>query len=358
MLDVPIAYGSCYSRALHDTGIREAIRRGEIRIHPAPLDEQFQPSSLDVRVGRVVVFDQQAQRKYVKTPLELTDRFGKNYPDRKNLPILIPSNCMARIYLHERITLDQHETSVDLRSGRGRIFLKLNSRFLYWNESVLCDPSVEPHVDVWNLNSSPIQLYGHDRFAQIFFHPTTTKGNGAIVNDQAKAGELALQIGNPETIGPYVLFRAGDHVFKPNANGVIDTRIQREDDCEQVSLEKTVVLNFGDCAIVQLHPKIQIPNNLGIHILHRLPPEQESFSTKPNSSFLSFEPNRCNAGWVDPGYIGNVTAHIWANRCGMSIKKGDPVALGLFVLYDTPVERKYGSTTILSTHQHSKGTPR
>lgn len=357
MLDVPIQYSSCYSRVLHDKGIREAIRKGEIQIHPAPSDEQFQPASLDVRIGRVVVFDQEAQRKYAKNPPELTDRFGKHYPDSKNLPILIPSNCMAKIYLHERIALQQHETSVDLRSGRGRIFLKLHSRFLYWNESVLCDPSVEPHVDVWNLNSSPIQLYGQDRFAQVFFHPTTTQGNGRVVTDGAKAAELASQIGNPETIGPYVLFRAGDYLFKPSTKGVIDTRVQRKEDCEEISLEKTVVLNFGDCAIVQLNPKVQIPNNLGIHILHRLQSEQESFHTAPNPIFLSFEPNRCNAGWVDPGYIGNVTAHIWVNRCGMSIKKGNAAALGLFVLYDTPVERQYGSTTILNTHQHSKGTP-
>ena len=59
---------------LHDRGIQEAIARKDLVIDPFPEDEQFQPASLDVKIGMVKIYDRKARNKTIEVSEETRNK--------------------------------------------------------------------------------------------------------------------------------------------------------------------------------------------------------------------------------------------------------------------------------------------
>lgn len=349
---------------LSDRGIRRALHKGKIRFEPAPEDGQIQPASLDIRIGRMRVFDPLAQRcnaqihndkglqRLVEDPEE--ELVFTNYPDHRDIPIDIPPDSLFEVYLHETIQNKRgYDITADLRSGRGRWGFDLHSTFLEqgpWGT----------YLSVRNTNPNTIRLYGQSRFAQLFFHPRKPRGNGYAVQDHRQAARIADMIsdGSLQTLGPFVLFQAGQHAFTfKKKRGGIDTKKKYAEGrlYHRHTLEQPFFLQTGKPHIIQLEPRINLPANIGIQLLHLVPYAHEPGHFGPDPAMLWLEPHRANAGWVDPGYAGHITAHPYRRKTGTVIHRGDAIALGVLIKFAQPVARPYGSKHLNSHYQNSAG---
>lgn len=332
---------------LSDKGIRREIGNGNLAVSDFE-DSQIQPSSLDLRIGKVHLFDQsyrkiEAQRLAKLPPEELmtaepSDNPSIIFEDKKDLQIDLPSKSSAQIFFHENIH-SNFPTRVDLRSSRGRLGLEILS---HDRES----------VSVLNYNPNTIRLYGQTPFAQMFFTPSNPL-DGYMVYDEKEAQKIGKALGIP-TLGPYTLFSLGEHAFRFKHTGLTDTKNLREEDNETLSTNK-LIIPVNETVICQLSPRIDLPSDIGIQILHNILFMQNSGHIHPDSNHFLIEGHICNAGWVDPGYKGNLTAHIRRTKTPGEYNKGQPLALGVFFKYHEPVERPYG--TIGNHYQDSKGSP-
>jgi len=63
--NIPVSFFAGVERRLllHGGGIRKAIQAGDIVIDPEVDENQLQPATLDVRIGMVRVYDQDAMAK-------------------------------------------------------------------------------------------------------------------------------------------------------------------------------------------------------------------------------------------------------------------------------------------------------
>ncbi|MFA6088678.1 MAG: hypothetical protein WC755_02325 [Candidatus Woesearchaeota archaeon] len=368
---------------LNDVGIEKAISEGDIFIQDDLTEDQFQPATLDMRIGKVKVYDKEAIAKNVeswnnrdakKFDDQPSDEFAKTYDDKKDILIELPPNSFAEVYFHEKIHWNNsiYYVKTDLRSTRGRSSIRL------YNNEITKDSDMK-YITVRNNNPNIIGLYGNDKFAQLFFH-TFKKENshdGYVVTDEKEAKEIAHDIcdGPFKMIGPYIVFTVGDHVMKFKKNiGVIDTRRNYKDE-ELYDLFKTtknIPLNFGDAIIAQVMPRLNLPKNVAISLLHNTPYYQNSGLFGPDGSVLSLEHHTANAGWVDPGYSGFVTAHpLEIHPYGqkskllhssyikshniISVKKGDSLVLGKIIKYYYDCKKGYGSKELKSHYQNSIG---
>ncbi|RJQ17310.1 hypothetical protein C4573_04630 [Candidatus Woesearchaeota archaeon] len=342
---------------LHDAGLEEMIKRGKIKIVPKPGDVQRQPASLDIRIGMTRVYDAEAQaqtaRHWNKHHLAKPSvHFAKIFPDEKDIPIDIPPKSFTELFFHEQPYFEssRFDLGVDLRSSRGRLGLSLASQET--------EKGNRQYVSFWNMNPNTIRLYGQDPFTQLFFYPKRGYANGHIVQDPDEAKELVQGIADAQMYGAYIMFFVGDHVRKFREDiGIIDTREKYADEVlyRQFSAEEGCPVFAEDAVIMQLHPRVKLPPNLGIRILHCLPYAQISGLTKPSPEYFFLESHVANAGWVDPGYEGFVTAHPIRRKFPAVYTKGDFIALGALYHYDTPVKRPYGSSTLNSHYQKSDG---
>lgn len=333
---------------LSDRGIKAAITNGDISLN-LRTEKQIQPASLDLSIGRVLVYDSEAMIKGARTQNKLTflealahepsQEFAKEYPNTEGMPIDLPAGCFAEIYFNEQLR-SVHPTSIDLRSSRGRLSLQLKS----------LDHEC---AHIWNHNPNTIRLYGRTPFAQVFFHPID-KSDGHIVSDPKEAEAIAKQL-QLKSFGPYVVFEIGDHAYRTRKTGLIDTKSTREDQYETLSTDKLEV-GARETIIVQLQPRISLPADIGIKILHEIPYAHPSGNFHPDVNLFFMESRSANAGWVDPGYQGNATAHIRPTKFERLLRKGDPVALGVLFKFNKPVERPYGSKDLGSHYQNSTGT--
>ncbi|MEK6889959.1 MAG: hypothetical protein AABX35_02110 [Nanoarchaeota archaeon] len=336
-----------YAGILSDIGIRREIRNGNITISDRK-DSQFQPSSFDLRIGKVHLFDkayriEEALRLARLNPAETLRYEPSNTPsvvfeDIEDSQIDIPPRSFAQIFFHENIK-SNFPTRIDLRSSRGRLGIEILSSD---NES----------VSVFNHNPNIIRLYGRTPFAQMFFTPSNAI-DGYVVHNIDEAERIGRALGIPTT-GPYAVLSLGGHAFRFKHTGLTDTRNLKDKDNEKLSTSN-LTIPVNETTICQLTPRIDLPADIGIQILHNIPFIQNSGNFHPDPSHLLMEGHVCNAGWVDPGYKGNLTAHIRRTKLPGEYKKGQHLALGVFFKYNKPVERPYGS---VGNHYYgSKGSP-
>jgi len=358
---------------LSDRGIMAAAESGALQIKPL-VEGNIQPATLDVCIGKAYVYGPEEMAKAVEdysrnsfgtatsgNYLEFLDRdpttkYAKVYPDIKDEAIVIPPGAYAEVFLHESIGFDPsvYEVEADLRSSRGRLGLSLGATKLLEDER-------GKYLSVHNLNPNPIVLYGQSKFAQIFFYPNREAGDGYLVTDPIEAKNLAessVAEGKADMSGSYMVFGLGENVLKFRKNlGEIDTNNLPSKDrlYEEIKTDNGLKLGREECIIAQLTPKLKLGRDLGIHLLHSIPYRQRSqrFGINPGVAFL--EGHSLNAGWVDPGYEGNVTAHPFMWRTDIELNKGCPIALGVLYKYSSGVQRGYGSEGLGSHYQGSSG---
>jgi deoxycytidine triphosphate deaminase len=345
---------------LHDKGIREAIDRGLIRITPNITPDQIQPGSLDVRIGKVRVYDKESMKlgamrlNNQANDEEPTTEFSKIYPDIKDIKITIPPKSFVEIFFHEKIFYNNDYSIIaDLRSSRGRFGLCLADRMVHSENG-------EQYLRLWNNNPNPIRLYGHDKFAQIFFHTKNEKAlhNGYTVINPSELNDLVKEITDRDniTIGPYMMFFVGDNILKFKKKiGVIDTKniISDEELYDFFDAKKEVKIMPEEASIIQLEPRIKLPANIGLRLLHDIPYALSSgLESQLYLACLISQAHRANAGWVDPGFEGRLTGHPNIRACPIRLKKGDFFALGEINKYFTNVDNPYGSES-LNSHYDS-----
>ncbi|MBT7903520.1 hypothetical protein HN587_06680 [Candidatus Woesearchaeota archaeon] len=376
---------------LSDRGLIAAIKSRKIKITPTPTTDQIQPASLDVRIGKVKVFDGEAMakthlslgvREYLDQttrqsmgdswedckmlPLHIidaepTDEFAVILPNQKDIPITLPPGCYAELYFHESIDFDPREFSVqlDLRSSRGRLGLTLDSMMLQQSDE-------GPFVSLRNNNPNSIILYGQSKFGQLFFYPKTEElADGYVVTDPKEAEEIARTVCTTdfEMYGPYILLTVGDHILRFNENiGPIDTENKPASDVlyKKIATTPELINTTNLFSVCQIHPKFDLSGDVGIQILHQIPfvhryDPKIGPQTRPDPSMIFVDHHTACAGWVDPGYQGFVTAHPVRRKFPLMVKKGTPIGLGLIHKYDQPVLRSYGSDELKSHYQGSTG---
>jgi deoxycytidine triphosphate deaminase len=335
-------------RLLHDAGLREAIKKGHIRITPMPQDDQFQPASLDVRIGRVRVYESAQPTELNPHP---KGKLLKTYEGKEGERIIVPEHGVAEIFFHENIEYDdvdivgypRYELTFEPRSSRGRLHLE--------PERAIREEEGKRYVSLRNESKNDVVLYGQKPFAQVFFHPRTGEkdSDGAVVTDPVEAKDLAGKVleGEFEMDGVAIQFKPQRSALKLKAVGTIDTQ-QKYDEAElydRVDLPQP--MNPDDRYVVTLTPEVNLPPDVGIRLL-------------PGSPFdlgLSKVDRRSvSAGWADPGYRGALTAHPIRRRENTTLDPDKPIAYGVLYKYKTPVSRPYGSKALKSRYQGSKGS--
>ncbi len=356
----PLA-GHFLKYAWSDRGIRKAIKEGIIKVDSDFSDEQIQPGSLDFCVGKVRVYDEESWEAGIQElsafskqnfskilSFEPTTKYAKVFESKKGQEIIIGSKNFAEIFIKEEIIPQKGLVlSADLRSSRGRLGLKICNELIEKNEEGF-------FVSLWNMNPNPIKIYSHLKFGQLFFHPSKPDINcGYAVTDPKESAKIAKKICMDEfsMLGSYLVFNTGDYIYRFKKNfGIIDTNKKYGDELyEKEDTEKGVWTNPVESVITQLSPRLKLSYNIGVKIMHTIP-----FLQGFNAEYS--HANSVNAGWIDPGYEGNVTAHPnqWTKK--RFIKKNDPIALGIIYKYLEPVERPYGSKGLNSHYQNSDGS--
>jgi deoxycytidine triphosphate deaminase len=343
---------------LSDRGLNSAIKTGKIVLNPLN-KRQIQPSSLDLRIGSISVFDDEVRRKAGKKGyLSIEDslkmeKFAKHYSKDSEAVNLAPKS-FSEIYSYEDITFNEQEYSLsfELKSSRGRLFLTPDSsRIQYNNKKVM--------ISVWNNNPNTVRLYVGSPFMQLFFHPLKNKGDGYIVTCPKEAKKIAEKIVKDDfqLFDAYLVFTLGKKILKFKENiGIIDTNKRYDDNFLYNILDasKKQVLEPGEAIIAQLSPRLELPSDVGIRLLWRVPyAESQDYVSK-----IGFHTDNhyINAGWIDPGYKGNATAHPIRQILPMHIQTGTPLALGLLYKYKKDVLHPYGSEHLNSHYQNSHGS--
>jgi deoxycytidine triphosphate deaminase len=354
---------------LSDRGLEHALATGKIRISPLE-KKQVQPSSIDLSICSAAVYDEEVRVKAaLQGRLVIDERHLEDsledlakYFQGDDVPFDLSPNSYAEITLLEKVDFDPEEYSIslELRSSRGRpgilpfrLPLNISSRNYV--------------VSVINRNPNTLRLYTGTPFLQLFFHPLKSQGNGHLVTDQEEARSIAEKCceGHFDLLGSYIVFRLTDSVLKFKKDlGVIDTKQKYPDDYlyhkvdlpSRLSVSDVIRLMPHDAIIAPLNPRLNLPADVGIRLISRIP-----YSEQAHRDFLELTGFRAdnyqvNAGWVDPGYKGNVTAHPTRSFNPLSLTRGKPIALGIFYRYSRPVLRPYGSEKLGTSHyQNSDG---
>jgi len=351
---------------LHDDGIRRARDRADIRFNKYLRNDQLRPATLDIRIGKTFVFDEEVRMRAFKKkggPLsqgDITRRNAKRYPDSKNEPILIPPGAFVEIEIYDDIQVNsnRYQVEIDLRSSIGRRGLTLLNKMIYTDQK-------QQYVSLWNRNPNPIILHGQERFAQLFFYANddSIPHDGYTVTDPKEAQEIANVISNGKlnTVDSLLNFTLGENIYEFKKNfGPIDTFKHYNENELYISYSlspgEEATFHPRTTYITQLEPKINLPSNIGIQILPQTPYDQISGLCKPNLELLFLELHCANAKWLDPGYEGYATAQPFNTKIATSTKRGQPVALARIFKYYTSVNRPYGSEELNSHYQGSFGS--
>ena len=87
------------------------------------------------------------------------------------------------------------------------------------------------------------------------------------------------------------------------------------------------LLKGREAVCVQLAEELEMPPNIGVKLMSGIP-----YRNGREADFF-LDNNIVNAGWVDPGYNGKVTAHPFRFFEPKLLQKGDVIALGVFYKY-------------------------
>ncbi len=339
------------SLVMHHQGIRRALNEGIIWI-PEPLeDAQFQPNELDVRIGRVDVWDpaelhQRFYRQSISLPGDGLFRKKEpsippsaSYPNQKDIPIIIPPRARVELTLHEHIYYDPAIMTLEagFRSGRGRLGFKLDYHLVI--------DQGEIKFVFTNRNPNSVILYGHDRIMQIFLHPTSG-ADGIVVGDENRLEQIARELGGVETFGSYLIFRASEEIFSyKKREEPVDTRKEytTEDLFESHKLPFKVSLQ--DPYLIPLRPKVTVPANLGIQLLPQIPITEKPFQVEPDEERFNLDTQMVAAGWIDSGYAGGITAQAWFLKKEVTIKPEWVIGFGVAYEYASPVKKLYGTVS-------------
>ncbi|HLP80072.1 MAG TPA: 2'-deoxycytidine 5'-triphosphate deaminase [Acidobacteriota bacterium] len=345
-----------HKRLLHDAGIRKAVKNGVIKFSNPVSDNQYQPASLDIRIGNAFIYDQESYRlaqEYLSAQqkkksfsidtFEMDTRFAKKYDDVDNVPILIPSRARAELYFHEQIRTE-FDMSYELRSSRGRLGLVPQNIFIQ-------NDGHGQYISLVNHSPNSIILYGQSKFAQIFFHPKKThRANGAWMTDPLKVGELFSEFDSKGLILPdgRLVFTVGDSLLRMRKMPEpIDTRKPSPENLyEKISLKKPYVLSPHEVTIVSLMPALSLDDRTGVRLLWR---------NNSSDGLSMIDGHVVSAGWVDPNYKNTVTAHPIKRGLTQRIKEGDPFVTGQVYRYFNAVSRSYGSSGLGNHYSGDSG---
>jgi len=370
---------------LKDTGIRKAIESGLVKINNLT-EDQFRPATLDLKIRDVRVYDQEVMFKtaehHNKSMMHIdeaiaeipenhehlkkdslknflmrfsdpTTEFAKYYPAEKDIPIDIPPGAFFEVFVDIEYDPRLIHLTTDLRSSRARFNFKLNSTIPIFEQGRF-------YIPIWNNNPNTIRLYGDERFTQLFFQPMKEEGEGYIVTNPDEAFGIASKICKSkfEMLRSYIIFNMGAEAYKFKENtGLIDTRNKPGNEELYNICTPPFTINPGESIIAKLEPELELPDDVGIQILHDIPFLQQQGLTKPDSKQFFIDHHVCNGGWVDPGYKGKVTAHPYQYKLSRKLIQGKPLALGRIIKYKEPVETSYNSDKLDSHYQGSDGTP-
>lgn len=155
---------------LSDYSIIKRLESGSLALSPEPSTDQFQPASLDIRLGRDFVFfnsgvgcilDARGESKHTISEVSI--------PDGGSITI-DPGEFVLGTTL-ERITMpDDLVARVEGRSSIGRLGLTVHVT------AGFIDPGFEGTItlEIANLNKHPIRIYAGMRIAQLAFQSMTT----------------------------------------------------------------------------------------------------------------------------------------------------------------------------------------
>ncbi len=368
-----------------DNQIRRLIDDGAVSVTPFPEEKQFQPTSFDWRIGAVEIIDDktiyanhreyirrfsegpeddQSYEDFVGSIDEFVDSLGGDirYLD-KDEPFVIEPGQQAIMYSLEQFKIpDWLFPFSELRSSNGR-------RGLFPGDDLVQDLAYEGRVkmSVVNKNPNPLRFYGGDRFAQLFFEAKHKShvdiDGGYIVGEDCI--RLLVEKGLLE-VDPDVVIKNDQLVFTCSDTalsfkrelGTICTREKYEDDIiyDKIDLSKVYELNEEDFFVIKLEQNLKLSNQVGILL---------KLSQSLNDSYLCDYKTGLNvnhifnhkvgAGWVDPGYEGQVTIHDWTHFVNQ-LAEGKAVMTGIVYFFPEPVGNSYGSKGLGSHYVGSRIT--
>ena len=208
-------------------------------------------------------------------------------------------------------------------------------------------------MSVVNKNPNPLGFYGGDRFAQLFFEPADKLSNIPCAQLLGEEGIRTLISEGLLEVSPDVniynnqlVFTCSDTAlsFKKEL-GTIDTREKYEDDVlyDKINLSEAYKFKEENLLVVKLEQYLKLSNQVGILL-------ELSNSFNDNHLFN----HKVGAGWVDPGYEGQVTIHDWTHFVNLLVE-GKAVMTGIVYYFPEPVGNSYGFDG-LGSHYKNNGS--
>ena len=295
----------------------------------------------------------------------------------------------AVIYSLEQFEIpDWFSIHLELRSSNGRRGSSPTDGYI---QNLLYEGRVR--MSVVNKNPNPLKFYRGDRFAQLFFEiednlsyiPNNLLGrayssvhtkmplkykpsfdklgintgivrnlhNSQIMNEEGinyLIDEGLLEVSPGAVIeNDHLVFTCSDTAlsFKKNF-GTIDTQVKYDDNVlyDEIDLSKGYILKGDDLLVVKLEQYLKLSNHVGI-LLKLSHPLNDNYQHKDEAHSYSVNDNylfnhKVGAGWIDPGYEGQVTMHDWTNLINL-LREGDVVMTGTVYYFPEPVGNSYGS---------------
>ncbi|OIO62828.1 hypothetical protein COY26_04220 [Candidatus Woesearchaeota archaeon CG_4_10_14_0_2_um_filter_33_10] len=362
-----------FDNILSDKGIEQALYEGVIEIDSNINPEQIQPASLDVRIGSARIWDDEAKIKeseYFKLLREQGNfdldpgvKFSKFIEYEKGKAFDVPPNAHMEIRILEGIKFDYENiySFYDLKSSRGRM------SFLNYTVPYLDKDGKGYYISLMNKNPNPIRLYCGDKFAQLFFSLNNKDlmdkfCHGHLIRHEKEFEEVKefIEI-QPKPIfkDEFLILEIGEKLLKFKRNiGTIDTKKQysNKELYQEIKLDKNYIQKVDEAVIISSREKIKLSNKIGLQLYHHFPIHQKSGMFRPNPEFLLIQNNALNAGWIDPGYCGNVTAHPFLYKFQENVRKGGLLAFASVYFFPDGTKRSYGSKELGSHYQRSEGT--
>ncbi len=392
---------------LTDNQIRRLIQDDVVNITPSPEENQFQPASLDWRIGAVEIFDNKTISSnvlknnihnkaflknlkgkkwldFIESQHIFADNCDKNIrPLNKDESFIIEPGQQADIYSFEQFKIPEGLFLLsELRSSNGRRGL---SPVDGYTQNLLYEGRVK--MSVVNKNPNSLKFYRGDRFAQLFFEVTdkfryipmnsltgiddysllnrynTSFDSVAITSEDIPSAQLMGKEGINDLISKgllevspevkihnnQIVFTCSDTAssFKKNF-GIIDTYEDYDDNVlyDKIDLSRGHMLKGDDLLVVKLEQYLKLSNHVGI-LLKLSHPLNDNYQHKDEAHSYSVNDNylfnhKVGAGWIDPGYEGQVTMHDWTNLINL-LREGDVVMTGTVYYFPEPVGNSYGS---------------
>lgn len=165
------------------------------------------------------------------------------------------------------------------------------------------------------------------------------------INNLIAGGLLEV---SPEVVinNNHLVFTSSDtaHSFKKDF-GVIDTRKKYSNDdlYDMIDLSRPYHILEDDLLVVKLKEQLKLSDHVGILL-------ELSQSLNKNHIYN----HKIGAGWVDPGYEGQVTIHDWSSIINI-LKEDDVVMTGTVIYFPEPVGNSYGSGGLGSHYDKNYG---